>query len=163
MLKKTCMALGLMSATALGGALSSPAFAEDTAPLTVNVTDLRSSEGDVHIALYKDPDTFPKPKIMYQRMEVPIEGGVATWTFDGLEPGTYAIAVFHDENKSGGFDQGLFGIPLEDFGFSNNATVFLGPPSFEAAAFQVLASGSVVTISLGNNETASATDDMPQN
>ena len=52
-----------------------------------------------------------------------------------LKKKSYAIAVYHDENDNDSFDQGFLGIPLEDYAFSNNAAVFLGPPSFDDAAF----------------------------
>ena len=53
-----------------------------------------------------------------------------------MKAGVYAIAVYHDENNNGQFDR-LFAIPLEKYGFSNNAKVFLGPPTFKEASFQV--------------------------
>ncbi|MEC8002307.1 MAG: DUF2141 domain-containing protein [Pseudomonadota bacterium] len=34
-------------------------------------------------------------------------------------------------------DNNFFGIPKEQYGFSNNASAFLGPPVFEAAAFEL--------------------------
>ena len=53
----------------------------------------------------------------------------------GLKPGRHAVALFHDENGNDAFDQGLFGIPLEDYAFSNNAMGFFAAPSFDAASF----------------------------
>ena len=44
------------------------------------------------------------------------------------------------------FDQGIFGIPLEDYGFSNDARVFFGPPSFDDAAFELLEPKTKITI-----------------
>lgn len=52
--------------------------------------------------------------------------------FVDLPPGSYAVALFHDENDNGRLDK-RFGIPTEGFGFSNNPHLWFGPPSFKAA------------------------------
>lgn len=134
-----CISLFLMFAGA------SHAFA---ATLEVDILGAANDDGDVHVALYNDPEGFPKSRGMLIEIEVPIENQQAVAVFEDLEPGRYAIAIYHDENSSNKFDQGLFGIPLEDFGFSNDATVFLSPPSFEDAAFDVPETGAVVRIHL---------------
>ncbi len=118
--------------------------------LSVVVTGLESDGGDVHIALYDTPETFPKSRAMREEVRPRPSGRAATWRFTGLPPGRYAIATYHDANGNDEFDQGLFGIPLEDFGFSNGATAFLGPPSFADAAFDLPPEGATVTIDLGN-------------
>ena len=105
--------------------------------LFVIVSGLRSQEGNVHIALYNDPDRFPKSDGMILRAEVPILEGAARHKFTGLTHKLYAVAVYHDENDNDEFDQGFLGVPLEDYAFSNNASVFLGPPSFARAAVAV--------------------------
>ena len=122
------------------------------ADLVVRVEGLASANGDVHIALYDKPADFPKSEGMHIEVEAPIstadETAVAIWTFRGLNIGRHAVAVYHDEDGNDAFNQGIFGIPLERYGFSNNATVFLGPPSFDAAAFDVRAEGGTITIRL---------------
>ncbi len=70
------------------------------------------------------------------------EGGIARGAFAGIKPGAYAIAAYHDENGNRTFDKGLFGWPLEGYGFSNDAPVFLGAPPFARAAFSVPEGGA---------------------
>jgi uncharacterized protein (DUF2141 family) len=53
----------------------------------------------------------------------------------GVPPGRYAIQAFHDANDNGECDQGLFGIPREAIGFSNDAMRGLSRPRFDRAAF----------------------------
>jgi uncharacterized protein (DUF2141 family) len=55
--------------------------------------------------------------------------------FEPIPAGTYAVACFHDENKNGRLDTGLFGIPTEGTVVSNHAKGFMGPPSFGNARF----------------------------
>ena len=123
---------------ALSFFLPLPAVAKDApvedATLIVEVTGLRSGKGDVHYAVYDSPEKFSKRKGRVSYGNVPAKAGGVAIQVKGLKRGTYAVAVFHDENRNDEFDQGLLGIPLEDYGFSNNASGFLGPPSFKDAA-----------------------------
>ena len=120
------------------------------AELTVEVQGLRSNAGAVHFGLYDQPGAFPDYDGRIAGVQAGIEAGIKGWravtVFKGLKPGRYALAVYHDENANGEFDQFIFGLPLEDYGFSNGAAVFFGPPSFEAAAVTVPAQGLRITI-----------------
>ncbi|PIW26907.1 MAG: hypothetical protein COW30_12655 [Rhodospirillales bacterium CG15_BIG_FIL_POST_REV_8_21_14_020_66_15] len=120
------------------------------ADLTITVTGLESDQGDVHIAVYDRPEAFPKSGGMLAEGRAMPKGRQATWVFKDLTPGTYAVATFHDANGNHSFDQGLFGVPLEDYGFSMGARAFLSAPAFDAAAFPVGEEGRAITIDLGN-------------
>lgn len=112
--------------------------------LRVSVTDLRSTDGTVHVALYDSADAFAKSDGMLADLVVPASAPTAT--FDHLKPGIYAVAVYHDENANGHFDRGFLGIPKEGYGFSNDATAFLGAPEFADAAFPVGDTGATITV-----------------
>lgn len=116
------------------------------ANFTVKVTGLRSSNGYVHIALYTIPKNYPKGDAMMTRIVPASKSGGVTAQFSGLAPGTYAFAVYHDENGDNNFNRGFLGIPLEGYAFSNNAKVFLGPPSFKEAAVKLDGKGDEVDI-----------------
>ena len=118
------------------------------AVLEVVVVGLKNQNGDVHIAIYNTAEHFPYQEGVLHEAEAPILGNVARLKFKDLTPGAYAAAIYHDENFNHEFDQGLFGIPLEDYGFSNNATVFLSPPSFEEAMFEVKDPSTTVEIDI---------------
>jgi len=120
------------------------------AALDVAVTGLSSDEGDVHVALYDNPGAFPDSDGMRTETKVVPSGRRVSVTFANIAPGRYAIAVYHDENGNHDFDQGLFGIPLEDYGFSSGAVAFFGPPSFNDAAFNVAEPMTRIEIDLGN-------------
>jgi uncharacterized protein (DUF2141 family) len=123
---------------ALSLCMSTPPVAKELpvedATLIIEVTGLRSGKGDVHYAVYNSPENFPKRKGRVSYGNVPAKVGGVAIPVKGLRRGTYAVAIFHDENRNDEFDQGFLGIPLEDYGFSNNASGFLGPPSFKDAA-----------------------------
>ena len=45
--------------------------------------------------------------------------------------------MLHDENNNGKADRALMMMPKEGYGFSRDAKVKMGPPSFASAAFEV--------------------------
>ncbi|MGM0451960.1 MAG: MipA/OmpV family protein [Thermodesulfobacteriota bacterium] len=55
-----------------------------------------------------------------------------------LEPGTYALVIYHDENANGRLDENFAGIPTEPIAFSNRYQP-KGPPSFRQARFYLAA------------------------
>ena len=99
------------------------------------VTGLRSDKGLVVACLTARPDAFPDcqhdPAAL--AVKVPAHEG-ARIAFAPVAPGRYAIALFHDENANGRLDKRLM-VPREGYGFSRDAPVRFGPPSFKNAAF----------------------------
>ena len=55
-----------------------------------------------------------------------------------LKKGVYAISLFVDSNDNKIIDKNFLGIPSEQYGFSNNATGFLGSPSYNDASFNLI-------------------------
>ncbi|MBE0533177.1 MAG: DUF2141 domain-containing protein [Rhodospirillales bacterium] len=135
---KTFIASAVMAAALF---LAGNAAAAD---LTIAVTALRSTDGMVRVALYGSREGFPDNDHILEDRVVPASDPVAR--FAGIAPGTYAIAVYHDENANDEFDQGFLGIPREGYAFSMGARAFFGPPDFDDAAFVVGAGGTDVTI-----------------
>ena len=120
---------------------SAPAAFADT--LTVTVNNIEKA-GEIHVAVYDNAESFEAdrgekggaaPGITEGTIEM-VEPGSVTYVYE-LPPGTYAIGIFHDVNLNNKMDNNFFGIPKEQYGFSNNARAFLGPPAFEAAAFEL--------------------------
>jgi uncharacterized protein (DUF2141 family) len=104
----------------------------------LEITGVRSDKGKVQVCMTARPERFPKcqgDREAHTR-SVPASGTV-TLDFGHVAPGRYAIAVLHDENGNGKVDRALGLMPKEGFGFSRDAPVRMGPPSFEQASFQV--------------------------
>ena len=102
--------------------------------LTITINGFSSNEGKASVAIYRDSDDFPGAKSQYKGKVVLIENKKATVSFENLPKASYAVAVFHDKNKNGVLDKNMLGIPLEKYGFSNNAREMFSAPSFESAA-----------------------------
>jgi uncharacterized protein (DUF2141 family) len=81
-------------------------------------------------------------------MMIKVRDTKARCDFEDIPPGTYALAVIHDENMNGKLDTNMLGIPTEGYGFSNNAKALLGTPSFSAASFPYDGRNLELTISL---------------
>lgn len=111
------------------------ATAPDRFSIVVDVGGLRSAKGNVLACLTADAATFPdcQKDPRAQSLTVPAREG-ETLTFPDVLPGRYAIALFHDENANGRMDKMVM-IPKEGYGFSRDAPVRFGPPSFRATAF----------------------------
>ena len=108
---------------------------EETFDLTIEVTGIKKTTGKVFIAVYDKKENFLKDTEKSLKTKVVIENKKAIAQFKGLKKGEYAVSFFHDENDNNKMDTKIFGIPKEPYGFSNNATGFMGPPKFEDAKF----------------------------
>jgi uncharacterized protein (DUF2141 family) len=120
----------------LGAALLLLSSAAPPAGLELDVAGLRSAKGVVRICLTRDPNHYPACVDDGDAIKKTIPASQTKLRFDNLSSGTYAIALFHDENRNGRLDT-LLGIPREGFGFSRNPPVRFGPPRFSAASFSL--------------------------
>jgi uncharacterized protein (DUF2141 family) len=106
--------------------------------VVVEVTGLRNTRGTVLACLTEERRRFPScnDDTLSHRLSAPASTTLVL-RFHDIAPGTYAIALLHDENGNGRADRALSMIPREGFGFSRDAPVRMGPPSFDSAAISV--------------------------
>ena len=142
------MTAALLALLLAAAAIPPPApAAPGTATLVVEVTGLKDDQGSVQVALHASEDGFPtRPEKAIRQASVPISGGRARVVFEGLAPGGYAVAAYHDENGDGRLDTGFLGIPSEGLAASNDARGFMGPPSFEKARVEVAPGETRITV-----------------
>ena len=105
--------------------------------ITVVITDLRNTDGEILISLYDKAEGFPKDREAIVRTAAvePDVSGQVTTIFEDLPHGDYAIAVLHDEDGSQGMTFGTFHLPKEGYCFSNNVKVRFKPPKFKKTKF----------------------------
>ncbi len=108
-----------------------------TYDLKVVVTGISNSKGLVEFALYKNAAVFTQAGKTHRLNREEAQKGVVSSSFKGLEPGKYALVVYHDENHNKICDKNFFGIPTEAYAFSNNVRPKLSVPSFEECAIRV--------------------------
>jgi len=135
----------------VGASLPAAAIAQSSCPgIHVKILNIRNSTGTVACALFDSPAGFPNEFLVSATnvMVIKVRKNQARCDFEDIPPGTYAMAVIHDENMNGKLDTNWLGVPTEGYGFSNNATGVLGPPPYSAASFRYDGQTVQLTMSL---------------
>ena len=138
-------------AGALGAGPAWPAAPTATANLTIRVENVLPAGGILRLGLYdaaRYPDDDSKP---VASADVPAVAGETVIILHGIPPGTYAIQTFQDVNSNDKMDTSWLGLPLEPFGFSQDATPFLSKPSFDDVKFNLAAGENSQVIHLQNS------------
>ncbi len=104
--------------------------------ITVTVDGIEKIYGILIVTVYDKAKFFPKDTGEYLTKTVPVDSKTVTCIFKVPE-GTYAIALYHDENDNNRCDRNFLGIPREGFGFSNNIKPSFSAPSFQKCKFSV--------------------------
>lgn len=123
-------------------------------PLAASAADLRVAVSDgpavpatLYVALFDSAEALTADKAVAAQT-LPMRDGKAQLVFVGLPPGRYALKSFADENGNGKLDANLVGVPIERYGFSNDARGRMGPPTFDAAAVLLEATDSSIALRL---------------
>lgn len=115
--------------------------------LVTQAVGVRNAKGEVAVTVYGDDShRFLAKHGKLARARVAAAAPVTSACF-WLKPGTYAVAIYHDENDDHDFNRTLFSIK-EGFGFSNDAPTTLGLPSFSAVRFMLPPSGRTMRITM---------------
>jgi uncharacterized protein (DUF2141 family) len=114
--------------------------------LKVEIQNVRQQKGAVHVGLYRACPNFPSCQPVELKV-MDVKGNSLQVAFS-VEPGDYAIAVYHDENSNGQMDKRVFGIPKEPYGFSNNFRPVMSAPKFNDCKFSVGDAGKAISIKL---------------
>jgi uncharacterized protein (DUF2141 family) len=102
--------------------------------VTATVINATSDAGKVGFALYDKTNFRMKP---IQGAASKIVNGKSVVVFKNVTAGEYAVICYHDKNNNDKMDFETNGMPLEDYGASNNVMNF-GPPKFEDAKFTII-------------------------
>ncbi|OYD87202.1 hypothetical protein CDG77_30680 [Nostoc sp. 'Peltigera membranacea cyanobiont' 213] len=106
--------------------------------LTVEIDGLKNKQGQVCASIFASSEGFPSDRNRgLQKQCIKINNTPLPITFENLKAGSYAVAVFHDQNNDRILNTNIFGIPKEGFGFSRNPEIRTGAPKFSEAAFLV--------------------------
>ena len=144
--KIVAIILAALVISSVGGEIG--AQAEIKGDITVVITNLRNSDGEVLISLYDKAEGFPRDRTAILRTAaVPASAsGQVSIVFEELPYGDYAIAVLHDEDDSLDMSFGALHLPKEGYCFSNNLKVRLSAPKFKKAKFTLNADNVTQTL-----------------
>ncbi len=123
-----------------------PLAGTGAAELKVTLEQVATGSGHVLVAVCT-PETFLRRGCPYTG-RAPAVSGEAQVVVRSIEPGVYAVQAFHDENDNLELDRNFLGLPKEGMGFSNDAPMRFGPPTFEDLAIEIDASGTVTRLRL---------------
>lgn len=114
--------------------LSFPTAAE--VELSVTVSGAKPGIGQVILSVFASSKQYLKEPLVQQNAAID-ENGAVVFSVPLVQPGTYAVSAIYDEDNSGDLKTGLFGIPKEAVGFSNNARGRFGPPPFSKTSLEI--------------------------
>ena len=96
---------------------------------------MHNDTGRMLAMLYDSSEGFPRDlDACADYRTAAISNGKSRTHFAGLEAGTYAVLVIHDEDSDGYLKTNLLGMPKEGVGVSNNSG---GIPKFKRAQFEL--------------------------
>tara|TARA_B000000477_G_scaffold60273_1_gene50663 strand:- start:387 stop:782 length:396 start_codon:yes stop_codon:yes gene_type:complete len=103
--------------------------------LTIEVASFENTKGVLRVCVTDQKDDFLK-SCAFSKI-VTVEDDTVSLKIENIEKGNYAVSVYHDENNNGILETGgVFGIPLEPYGFSNNPNMTFGP-SYKKSVFKM--------------------------
>ena len=114
--------------------------------LTVTVEGIAKQQGSIMLGLFDEASYEGDGAV--DGANLTVEGTSVTVTFEGLEPGEYAVRLYHDVNDDGEMNTNPFGMPTEPYAFSNDAKGRFGPAKWDDAKFSVEAEGTAHTITM---------------
>ena len=115
----------------------------------VRVTVTNVGEGGIlTVELYNDPDNFLNKKGRERRIRIPAQPGVQKVCFNIQDPGSYAVAAYHDIDGNRKLKKKWNMMPKEPFGLSNNPVLKMGFPKFKKSEFETGQLGADIVVNL---------------
>lgn len=112
--------------------------ATDYHTITVKMTNIRNSNGNMQLQIFRSADNYTKGLAWKVKIvdKSEMKNGTVTCTFTGVEAGEYGIAVLDDENKNKEMDYTMF-MPDEGFGFADYYHTSWSKPKYEQFKFSL--------------------------
>lgn len=119
----------------------------DRAQVRVTVNGVGSG-GVLNVGLYDDSEHFLFKKGRKRTVRIPAAEGQQKVCIDLEQPGTYAVAAYHDIDANRKLKMRWNMLPGEPFGLSNNPEQHIGFPKFSKSAFTTSSLGADIVIDL---------------
>jgi len=120
---------------------------KSSATVIVDVKGISLTKGgELSAGLFLEAN-FPKPGKQLIGTEVRVNADQMRIVFNDVPPGKYGVVAFQDIDANKDLKKNFLGFPKEPIGFSNDARIKMGPPSFSDAAITVEA-GKTITVQI---------------
>lgn len=117
----------------------------DFGTIKLVISETSSDEGVIQLLIFDQEKGWPESlDDAWKIVTLPIENGIAKKTITNVPAGNYAVTVFHDQDENGVIRKNKIGYPVDNFGFSNNPSLFFGVPSFEKCSRKVTSGKSTL-------------------
>jgi len=131
-----------------------PVFSSDEKPryhnFKVIIKGLNPGKGVVRMALY-NKRLFLNKKRVIRANALPVEKDSCVWILNKIDPGEYAIVVYHDINNNKKLDKTFFGKAKEPYAFSGNLKKKKrSAPKFEEVKFKLDENLKILWITLSD-------------
>ena len=104
--------------------------------------------GVLNVELYNNPEHFLFKEGRKRKVRIPAAAGQQIVCMNLEQPGTYAVAVYHDIDGDRKLKKQWNLLPREPFGLSNNPEQQFGFPKFSDSAFTTGSLGADIVIDL---------------
>ena len=115
-----------------------PVRSGNSQTVEVNITGIRSENGQIVIGVFKDDESFQKEESFMEKRFV--KSGISNREMRvqfSLETGIYGLSLIDDENNNGKMEYNFLGIPKEGFGFSDYYHKGIKKPKFDSYKFSI--------------------------
>jgi uncharacterized protein (DUF2141 family) len=111
----------------------------ETYSIKVKIHNLRNLKGQIILEFYSQKSQYvDAPMARFKKFKSEAKNDTLTFVLKGFKKGSYAAAILDDENNNNKMDFNYLHLPLEGFGFSNNAqATIMGKPAYEQAVFLI--------------------------
>lgn len=115
------------------------------ADMELEVQGVSEGQGQILVSVFAEAkDWLRKPVLVFKAQAAERKDGKVLIQLRELPEGNLALNVSHDINGNGRLDMNAMGMPIEPYGFSNNAAGMFGPPAFDKAQFSVKPGARIV-------------------
>lgn len=98
--------------------------------------------GDVSTGIFIEKNFLKIGQQTYNKA-VSVTANTMEILYENIPAGEYAFVAFQDYDRNNKLKTNFIGFPKEPVGFSNNAKIVFGPPSFEDAKVKIEAGKTV--------------------
>lgn len=118
-----------------------------TSKVIVQVENVNVKKGGVvSTGIFVEKNFLKIGKQTYSKV-LAVTGNTMEIIYDNIPAGEYAFVAFQDVDGNNQLQTNFIGYPKEPVGFSNNARIVFGPPSFKDAKVKI-EDGKTVRISI---------------
>ena len=117
------------------GLVQSQARAEGV-DVTLTFVNVNNKGHEIFYSIYNSQDSYNNLNNETISGKITAAAGNTVTVLHNVNPGSYSLTCFHDENGNGKLDY-LFGIPKEQVGFSNVSHKVTSKPTWDDVRFDV--------------------------